>query len=71
MMDPSEYQMPQQHTPVNHPRQGEPLVYQLPAVYQQVEVGPGLMKTVLVAPARFYVDDVSNRNPTTRDGEQA
>ena len=70
MMDPSEYQMPQAHQPINHPRHGEPILYQLPAVYQQVEIGPGLMRSVLVAEARLYVDDLSNRAPDTRDGQQ-
>ncbi|WP_216726061.1 hypothetical protein [Hymenobacter siberiensis] len=71
MIDPADFQMPQEFFDPKAPRGGEPIWHQLPPVQQQVSRGPGHLATVCVVGARMYLDDVSNRNQLPRDGEQA
>ncbi|GAC1598828.1 MAG: hypothetical protein NVS3B25_25110 [Hymenobacter sp.] len=70
-MDSADFPPPEPYRQVKNPRMGEPIWHQLPAVWQAVRKGPGVQVAISVAEARLYLDDVSNRCPDTRNGEQA
>ena len=46
MIDPADFQMPQEYFDPKAARGGEPLWHQLPPVQQQVSRGPGHLATV-------------------------